>query len=60
MLKGTANYIQVFDRLLINMISVGYHSDQLTYLGPHAVIGSLSLGVAREFRVRKIVAREAD
>jgi alkylated DNA repair dioxygenase AlkB len=37
--------------------SVGYHSDELTYLGPRAVIGSLSLGVAREFRVRKIVAR---
>lgn len=30
------------------------HSDQLTYLGPRAVIGSLSLGVAREFRVRRI------
>jgi alkylated DNA repair dioxygenase AlkB len=38
--------------------SVGYHSDQLTYLGPRPVIGSLSLGVAREFRVRKIVGRE--
>ena len=38
--------------------SVGYHSDQLTYLGPRAVIGSLSLGVAREFRVRKITARD--
>lgn len=38
--------------------SVGYHSDQLTYLGPRAVIGSLSLGVAREFRVRKVAARE--
>jgi len=35
--------------------SVGYHSDQLTYLGPRAVIGSLSLGVAREFRVRRSV-----
>jgi hypothetical protein len=35
---------------------VGYHSDQLTYLGPRAVIGSLSLGVAREFRVRKVLA----
>ncbi|PVH81021.1 hypothetical protein DL98DRAFT_560013 [Cadophora sp. DSE1049] len=34
--------------------SVGYHSDQLTYLGPRAVIGSISLGVAREFRVRRI------
>ncbi|KAL1953605.1 hypothetical protein VTO42DRAFT_2552 [Malbranchea cinnamomea] len=34
---------------------VGYHSDELTYLGPRAVIGSLSLGVAREFRVRRIV-----
>ncbi|KAF2240685.1 hypothetical protein BU26DRAFT_525907 [Trematosphaeria pertusa] len=37
---------------------VGYHSDQLTYLGPRAIIGSLSLGVAREFRVRKIVAED--
>jgi alkylated DNA repair dioxygenase AlkB len=34
---------------------VGYHTDQLTYLGPRCVIGSLSLGVAREFRIRKIV-----
>ncbi|KAF7895777.1 uncharacterized protein EAF01_009739 [Botrytis porri] len=40
--------------------SVGYHSDQLTYLGPRAVIGSISLGVAREFRVRKIIAQESD
>lgn len=38
--------------------SVGYHSDQLTYLGPRAVIGSLSLGVAREFRVRRIVPND--
>lgn len=38
--------------------SVGYHSDQLTYLGPRAVIGSLSLGVAREFRVRRTIARD--
>lgn len=37
---------------------VGYHSDQLTYLGPRAIIGSLSLGVAREFRVRKIVPKD--
>ncbi|KAL2060904.1 hypothetical protein VTL71DRAFT_8956 [Oculimacula yallundae] len=35
--------------------SVGYHSDQLTYLGPRAIIGSISLGVAREFRVRRII-----
>ena len=40
--------------------SVGYHSDQLTYLGPRAIIGSISLGVAREFRVRKIVARDSE
>ncbi|KAI4145396.1 MAG: hypothetical protein LQ340_006301 [Diploschistes diacapsis] len=38
--------------------SVGYHSDQLTYLGPRAVIGSISLGVSREFRVRKAVAKD--
>ena len=40
--------------------NVGYHSDQLSYLGPRAVIGSLSLGVARDFRVRKIVPKEED
>lgn len=34
---------------------VGYHTDQLTYLGPHPVIGSLSLGVQREFRIRRSV-----
>jgi len=35
--------------------SVGFHTDQLSYLGPHPVIGSLSLGVQREFRIRRIV-----
>jgi alkylated DNA repair dioxygenase AlkB len=40
--------------------SVGYHCDQLTYLGPRAIIGSISLGVAREFRVRKIVPQDSD
>lgn len=40
--------------------SVGWHSDQLTYLGPRAVIGSLSLGVTREFRVRRVVPRDKD
>ena len=38
--------------------SVGYHSDQLTYLGPRATIGSISLGVARAFRIRKIEAKD--
>lgn len=37
--------------------SVGYHTDQLSYLGPHPVIGSLSLGVQREFRIRRIVPK---
>ncbi|KAJ5091230.1 hypothetical protein NUU61_006100 [Penicillium alfredii] len=40
--------------------SVGFHSDELTYLGPHPVIGSLSLGVEREFRVRRVVAQDED
>lgn len=40
--------------------SVGYHSDHLTHLGPRAVIGSISLGVQREFRVRRIVPDEED
>lgn len=38
--------------------SVGYHSDQMTYLGPKAVIGSLSLGVAREFRIRRVIPKD--
>ena len=38
--------------------SVGYHSDQLSYLGPRPVIGSLSLGVCREFRIRKIIGHD--
>ncbi|CZR67050.1 related to CUE domain protein [Phialocephala subalpina] len=40
--------------------SVGYHSDQLTYLGPRAIIGSISLGVAREFRVRRIIPQDEE
>ncbi|KAF5020995.1 hypothetical protein F66182_6976 [Fusarium sp. NRRL 66182] len=40
--------------------NVGWHSDHLTYLGPRAVIGSISLGVAREFRVRRIIPRDND
>lgn len=40
--------------------NVGWHSDQLTYLGPRAVIGSISLGVAREFRVRRVVPKDGD
>lgn len=40
--------------------SVGFHSDELTYLGPRPVIGSLSLGVEREFRVRRIAPRLGD
>ncbi|KAI9780981.1 MAG: hypothetical protein M1839_006420 [Geoglossum umbratile] len=38
--------------------SVGYHSDQLTYLGPRPTIGSLSLGVSREFRIRRILPQD--
>ncbi|KAK4251523.1 alpha-ketoglutarate-dependent dioxygenase alkB 3 [Corynascus novoguineensis] len=38
--------------------SVGWHSDQLTYLGPRPVIGSLSLGVTREFRVRRVLPQD--
>ncbi|CAG8976034.1 hypothetical protein HYALB_00007561 [Hymenoscyphus albidus] len=40
--------------------SVGWHSDQFTYLGPRPVIGSVSLGVAREFRVRRIIPQDED
>ncbi|KAJ5359239.1 uncharacterized protein N7496_011652 [Penicillium cataractarum] len=40
--------------------NVGYHSDDLTYLGPHPIIGSLSLGVEREFRVRRVLPRDEE
>lgn len=36
--------------------AVGYHSDQLTYLGPLATIASLSLGCEREFRLKPVVS----
>ncbi|EON63815.1 hypothetical protein W97_03043 [Coniosporium apollinis CBS 100218] len=55
--KPNAAFVNCYDG---GAESVGYHSDQLTYLGPRAVIGSLSLGVAREFRVRRVVARDED
>lgn len=35
--------------------SVGWHADELSYLGPMTTIASLSLGVEREFRVRRVV-----
>jgi alkylated DNA repair dioxygenase AlkB len=55
--KPNAAFVNCYDT---GKQSVGYHSDQLSYLGPRAIIGSLSLGVAREFRVRKIVPRDED
>ncbi|OAX40046.1 hypothetical protein K503DRAFT_688361 [Rhizopogon vinicolor AM-OR11-026] len=38
--------------------SVGFHSDQLTYLGPCPTIASLSLGTTRIFRLREVVPSE--
>lgn len=55
--KPNAAFVNCYDG---GAESVGYHSDQLTYLGPRAIIGSISLGVAREFRVRRIVPQEDD
>lgn len=37
--------------------AVGYHSDQLTYLGPLPTIASLSLGCEREFRLKSVTGR---
>ncbi|KAI5117432.1 hypothetical protein M0805_007003 [Coniferiporia weirii] len=34
---------------------VGFHSDQLTFLGPYPTIASLSLGTTRIFRLREAV-----
>lgn len=39
--------------------SVGFHSDQLTHLGPHCVIASISLGVTREFRLKNRINTNA-
>ncbi|KAH9857039.1 hypothetical protein C2E23DRAFT_865664 [Lenzites betulinus] len=35
--------------------SLGFHSDQLTYLGPYPTIASMSLGVGRIFRLREVI-----
>ena len=35
--------------------TVGFHSDQLTYLGPYPTIASLSLGTTRTFRLREVI-----
>ncbi|KAJ3774783.1 hypothetical protein FB446DRAFT_639190 [Lentinula raphanica] len=35
--------------------SVGWHSDQLTYLGPYCTIASLSLGTRRLFSLREVI-----
>ncbi|CAG8097743.1 unnamed protein product [Penicillium olsonii] len=55
--KPNAAFVNCYDGPTEN---VGYHSDDLTYLGPHPVIGSLSLGVSREFRIRRMVAQDDD
>ncbi|ODQ65284.1 hypothetical protein NADFUDRAFT_79189 [Nadsonia fulvescens var. elongata DSM 6958] len=34
--------------------SVGFHSDQLTYIGPQPIIASASLGCEREFRLKNM------
>lgn len=54
--KPNAAFVNCYDG---GAESVGYHSDQLTYLGPRAIIGSISLGVAREFRVRRIIPQDS-
>ncbi|KAF8163160.1 hypothetical protein B0H34DRAFT_650159 [Crassisporium funariophilum] len=35
--------------------SVGFHSDQVTYLGPYPTIASLSLGTRRNFSLREVI-----
>jgi len=35
--------------------SVGFHCDQLTYLGPYPTIASLSLGTRRNFSLREVI-----
>ena len=49
--KANTAFVNCYDGPKEN---VGYHTDQLTYLGPRPIIACLSLGVTREFRVRRI------
>ncbi|RIA92567.1 hypothetical protein C1645_764860 [Glomus cerebriforme] len=39
---------------------VNWHSDKLTHLGPMPIIGSLSLGVTRQFRLRRFGNEESN
>ncbi|KIJ23041.1 hypothetical protein M422DRAFT_196407, partial [Sphaerobolus stellatus SS14] len=39
---------------------VGFHSDQMTYLGPFPTIASLSLGTTRIFRLREVIPKDED
>lgn len=55
--RPNAAFVNCYDGPAEN---VGYHSDDLTYLGPHPIIGSLSLGVEREFRVRRVLPRDEE
>ncbi|KAF8420882.1 hypothetical protein EV426DRAFT_537196 [Tirmania nivea] len=40
--------------------SVGWHADQVTYLGPMTTIASVSLGVGKEFGLKRQCAAEDD
>ncbi|KAI5821321.1 hypothetical protein BZA77DRAFT_299226 [Pyronema omphalodes] len=37
--------------------AVGWHTDEVTYLGPMTVIAGLSLGAEREFRIRRMMGQ---
>lgn len=38
--------------------SVGFHADQITYLGPYCTIASLSLGTRRTFSLREVIPQQ--
>jgi hypothetical protein len=52
--EGSASqWVRSFNRATKSLTrSVGWHADQLSYLGPHCTIASLSLGTPRAFRLR--------
>lgn len=43
----------VCNRFFAKSNDLDWHSDRLTYIGPHCTIASLTLGATREFRIRK-------
>lgn len=52
--------IAVCNKFRTKANDLDWHSDRLTYIGPHCAIASLSLGATREFRIRKLYQQSGE